>query len=69
MIKIINPAFFLLFLYSYTIDAFAYNEITLDVNNFNSISYYNGKDIETLTITSTKQPDYCILISSSQGIP
>ncbi|PWV58763.1 hypothetical protein C7375_1161, partial [Frischella perrara] len=66
MIKIINYTFLLLFFY--TIDIFASNKVVLAVNN-SSISYYNGKDIETLTITSTKQPDYCILISSSQGIP
>ncbi|OCG46980.1 hypothetical protein A9G34_03715 [Gilliamella sp. Choc4-2] len=60
----------LLMLLFYVVDIFACSNLNLPiVNSYNSIEFYNGKGIETLSITSTKQPYYCVLILSECGIP
>ncbi|MCX8711357.1 hypothetical protein J3U57_02325 [Gilliamella sp. B3464] len=52
------------------LSGYAFGETKLISKNNNEwIEFYNGKDSEYLIITSNNQPNYCILISSSTGVP
>lgn len=57
-------------LLSCTMSTYAYDKFNLSaINGYDSIEFYNGKDIEIVAFTSIKQPYYCILILSSTGVP